>query len=81
MAPAWVASVALAASLWISSLFLPSLSVIRGRAMDPATKATILSLGLSEALNCTALCLLATPPVLLVAWWLDRRLRRSARPR
>lgn len=47
------------------------------RLADPATKATVLSLALSETLNCSALFVLLGLPVFGLASFVDRRLRRA----
>jgi membrane protease YdiL (CAAX protease family) len=74
--PAVLAGLALLIAVWVAEWFLDGLASIRQ--VDPASKATLLSLGISEAMNFTALALLVSVPVLLVSWLVDRRLRRGA---
>jgi hypothetical protein len=61
-------------------MFIVGISPRLRNSMDSATKATILSLAISEAMNCTAVFLLAGVPLLVGAWLVDRRLRRGDGP-
>ena len=49
-------------------------------ALHPADRATVLSAGISEALNSMALALVAEIPLVLIGYAIDRWLRRQARP-
>jgi hypothetical protein len=73
--PAVIAGIAFAALVFCVAAFLSSAVQFVGK-FDPATKATVLSLGISEAANCTAFFLLAGTPLLIAAWLLDRWLRK-----
>lgn len=72
--PAVVAGLAFAAVVVGIAAFMSGSVQFVGKS-DPATKATVLSLGISEAANCTAFFVLAGTPLLLGAWLLDWWLR------
>ena len=76
--PAAIAVLALAAMVWVTVAYIAGARTLLANP-DPATKATILSLGLSEGINLIAFFLLVGAPLTLVAWLVDRRLGTKAR--
>jgi MFS-type transporter involved in bile tolerance (Atg22 family) len=75
--PAVVAVAALAFAIWDLVPFVSAVASIQPG--SPVSKATLMSLGISHALNCTALFLLAGTPLLVFAFLLDRRMGKGSR--
>jgi hypothetical protein len=72
--PAVVAVLGLVLSFWVVLTMLTGVGSLWRHTVDGAKKATILSVGISEALNIMAFVLLVSVPLLLVGWLVDRRL-------
>ena len=65
--------------LWILAVIGLEVHGVAGVAPnDSATKATVLALALSETLNCAAIFVLIGLPLLVPAYFIDRRLRRPS---
>jgi hypothetical protein len=80
--PLAVAVVALTGSLTLSVSLFSSLARVAQAlsSVHPSDRAALLAAGISEAVNCFAFELIAEVPLLLVAYVIDRRLRKRARP-
>jgi len=75
--PSVVACLAFLQAGWVVAAFL----MHRGSLLpaDPASKALLLSVGVSEVVNHLALVLVTWTPLLLIAWLVDRRLEANQR--